>query len=400
LLTKEEQLRLLGDLASADGLPAKATLDDLNPANFEPGELWMAVVLAKRGWPVREEILPMLSLATIAQLSGSDTEERPAIACLPTITADELLAREFPEPTWAIPDLLPAGLAILAGRSKVGKSWLTLQIACAVGCGGHALGRSVDAERVLYIALEDNGATVQDRMRKQRWPPGVSVDFLHQDNADALGDLAQDGLSSLTQHIRARGYRLVIVDTLSRSLRGDQNDAETMTAVLSPLQRLALAQDCAIVFIDHHNKGPASDRVCDILGSTAKGAVADTIWALYREKGKSGARLAITGRRVREQELELAWDPLCWCWQCQGETNKVQINDTREAILAYLFTVDRAQVGEIVKCTKIKDKGNAHHELQNLVSAFYVERIEEGRSVFYRLSAEERERREREETER
>jgi hypothetical protein len=56
-----------------------------------------------------------------------------------TWTAAELLATQFPEPRWAVPDLVPVGLSFLAGRPKVGKSWLALQMAIAVGTGGRVL---------------------------------------------------------------------------------------------------------------------------------------------------------------------------------------------------------------------------------------------------------------------
>jgi hypothetical protein len=45
--------------------------------------------------------------------------------------------------------------------------------------------------------------------------------------------------------------------------------------------------------IDHHRNsgGFNPDAIGDILGSTAKGAMADTVIGLYKERGKSGARL-------------------------------------------------------------------------------------------------------------
>ena len=58
-----------------------------------------------------------------------------------TITAGALLATPIPPVKWIIPGLLPAGLAIFAGPSKAGKSWLTLvalltDFARANPCGG------------------------------------------------------------------------------------------------------------------------------------------------------------------------------------------------------------------------------------------------------------------------
>lgn len=42
------------------------------------------------------------------------------------ISAEELLSTPLPPVKWIIPGLLPAGLALFAGPSKAGKSWLAL----------------------------------------------------------------------------------------------------------------------------------------------------------------------------------------------------------------------------------------------------------------------------------
>ena len=65
------------------------------------------------------------------------------------------MAREFREPRWAIPDLVPEGAAVVAGKPKSGKSWLALDWAVAVASGGRAMG-NVQCEEgaVLLLALE------------------------------------------------------------------------------------------------------------------------------------------------------------------------------------------------------------------------------------------------------
>ena len=49
--------------------------------------------------------------------------------------ASDLIGRQFNEPNWVIEGVLPEGLALLAGKPKVGKSWLALQMAMGVACG-------------------------------------------------------------------------------------------------------------------------------------------------------------------------------------------------------------------------------------------------------------------------
>ena len=51
------------------------------------------------------------------------------------ISAEDLLSTPIPPTKWIIPGLLPAGLALFAGPSKAGKSWLTLWLCLQVAQG-------------------------------------------------------------------------------------------------------------------------------------------------------------------------------------------------------------------------------------------------------------------------
>ncbi len=39
-------------------------------------------------------------------------------------SAAELMAKEFGEERWAVHGILPEGVTIFAGKSKIGKSWM------------------------------------------------------------------------------------------------------------------------------------------------------------------------------------------------------------------------------------------------------------------------------------
>ena len=80
------------------------------------------------------------------------------------IDAQTLLSTPLPPVRWLIPDLLPAGLALLAGASKSGKSWLCLWLSLQLSQGGEFWGRAVPAQTVLYLCLEDTYARIQNRL--------------------------------------------------------------------------------------------------------------------------------------------------------------------------------------------------------------------------------------------
>ncbi len=111
----------------------------------------------------------------------------------------------------------------------------------------------------------------------------------------------------------------MIVDTLSRTLHGDQNDVSVMTPALGPLQQAALAAKSQLMFLDHHRKGSASEPlgpITDLLGSTGKAAVADTLMGLYKKAGTLG--LMAEGRDLGLQEIALERQGAIWVPRVDG----------------------------------------------------------------------------------
>jgi len=288
----------------------------------------------------------------------------PSAVGLPIVTADDLLSTKFPEPTWAVPGILPVGLALLGGRPKVGKSWLALQIALAVASGGFALGQQVRQGRVLYLALEDSPQRLQSRMRQQHWPTGLPADFVPL-GVLGMGALRNGGGERLAEQASQVGYRLIIVDTLTRAIGGDPNDLEAMSAALAPLQELAHREQCCVLILDHHRKPITSewDVVSDLLGTTGKAATADVVLGLYRERGKPGARLAVTGRDVEERVLALRFDSALGCWQAEDES--VQMTDKQGELVAILAELQPITVAELAEALNV-NRGTIYNRLTDL----------------------------------
>ncbi|MBC7294192.1 MAG: AAA family ATPase, partial [Thermoleophilia bacterium] len=171
----------------------------------------------------------------------------------------------------------------------------------------------------------------------------------------------------LAQVVEAGGYRLVIIDTFSRLFQGDQNEASQVTAALAPLQEVALRLGVAILLLDHHNKPIQSDDSLDpvlaVLGSTAKGAVADAIWGLYRERGRMGAILAGTGRDLEDLRYTLRWDGLTKTWQLEDSDG---LSESAREVLEAVADLGEATCKQVADAIG-KDKGNTFRMLQDLV---------------------------------
>jgi hypothetical protein len=98
---------------------------------------------------------------------------------LDTISASRLAAMELPPVKYIVDGFIAEGLTVLAGRPKVGKSWMALGLAIAVASPfGYAFG-SIPVEQgdVLYLALEDNKRRLKRRLN-QMVPTG-SVQATH-----------------------------------------------------------------------------------------------------------------------------------------------------------------------------------------------------------------------------
>jgi len=305
-----------------------------------------------------------------------------------TWTVAELLQANFPEPTWAVPDLIPTGLVFLAGRPKVGKSWLALQIAGAVGTGGRALDRQVKRGRVLYLALEDSPRRLKQRLEKQMIP--ASADFTFKTE---WTDLPKGGLVELQDTLESDGYTLVVIDTLSRALgRADQQDLAEMTTILGNLQRMAQMHPVAVLLIDHYRKpaGMIANPIDDVLGSTGKTAVADAIMGLVREQGKHQATLEIKGRDLEDRELSLEWDGLTCTWQCLGEAGQVRKDSFKHDVVSAireLHDMGEAPTGAHIATHLNRNKGQVSRALADLLKGGHIVKGErQGKAQLYQVA--------------
>lgn len=349
---------------------------------LSPWEKEILLRLAEREDP---ELAAMIRARYEAEFADDPT--RPPLKFM---TFHELVTTQWPEPKWIVNQLLPSGLGILAGRQKVGKSIMALQLAIAVASGGYFLDRTVESGRVLYLALEDRPQRLKDRAQKQGCQrDDIPLDIIYREGfRREIRDLRNGGAERLAHHIRWGGYRLVIIDTFSRAIFDDQCDVVDMTDLLDGLQEIAFTHDCLILFIDHHSKraGFSPDVAWDIFGSVAKGAVPDVLLGLYRERGKPGAVLEATGREVEDRRIALRLDGDRLFWYAEGDADLVRLTEQEEAVIQALQSLGPSQLRAISEATGI-DRGNTHRYLGGLVTKGKVRREETPTGkVFYRLT--------------
>lgn len=279
----------------------------------------------------------------------------------PTIErAADLLARDFPEPKWAVKDLLTEGATIFAGAPKVGKSWCALGFAQAIAGGGLALDSlRVEQGDVLYLALEDGDRRMKKRLQHlldgEAAPEKLSFAY----NWQRLDEGGLDALEGwLKTHSNAR---LIVVDTLKRvrprtQAKGNGRLYDDDYDAVSQLNDLALKYRVAILIVHHTNKRVDAEDWFDLLSGTLglTGAV-DSAMLLRRRRMEKTGTLYAGGRDYEDKEIKLEWDASKFRWKTLGEA----LSETAERVLGWL--VEAGETG--LSKTGINEKnGNRDSE--------------------------------------
>jgi hypothetical protein len=186
---------------------------------------------------------------------------------------------------WLIPDFLARGRghALYAG-AKAGKSFVALDAIAAAAITGHTAWTNLAAgERitVVYLDYEMTEADLRERLEGFGYGPDDDYSHFHYVRAMAFGsDLdTHEGGSALLAFALAVGADLVVVDTMSRAVRGDENDADTVRHFYQATGGLLKGHGIALLRLDHAGKEAGKGQ----RGSSGKNDDVDVVWRLERK---------------------------------------------------------------------------------------------------------------------
>lgn len=145
---------------------------------------------------------------------------------------------------------------LVAGPSKAGKSFLLMELCVCIAEGLEWLGHACRRARVLYVNLEIDNSSVQDRFsriyRAMGVPASGNVDVWplrgHAEPLDRLGP-------KLVRRMRRRGYGAVVIDPIYKVITGDENNATEMGAFCNEFDKICEQTGCSVVYCHHHSKG-------------------------------------------------------------------------------------------------------------------------------------------------
>ena len=168
---------------------------------------------------------------------------------LPLLSWQELVA----QPLGAIPFLIDpyvpeGGIILLYGKTRIGKSPLTWEIARCVGTGEPFFGCPTRPGRVLYLEFDTPRRLIQPRLELLEPAPNVWWEFppvCHIVQAPQI----QAAFRALHAQVTPS---LVIVNTLRAVYQGDEKDASLPLRVYGTFQ--AIFPGAAILFTHHDKK--------------------------------------------------------------------------------------------------------------------------------------------------
>ncbi len=298
----------------------------------------------------------------------------PTEANVQRVSFSELYAKELPSVRWVIHDLLPAGLTILAGDPKVGKSWLVQHLSLAVASGGLALQAFETNEGdVLHLALEDSLERWKTRMLKllgDAEPPERGWVLRECPGLPRTIGFIEEWLK------QAEDPRLVVIDTFAR-IRGIMKKGdgayERDYREVSALQKLAQDYQIALILVHHLNKGEQENDFRKVSGTQGLTGASDSNWILTTDREKHYGVLATTGREIEDRRLWLEMDLETGTWRYVGTADDLAKNEAEEVLLDAMMDFDEPVTVATLATYIGKSRQKVNKVLRRLVSKGIVQ---------------------------
>lgn len=291
-------LRELGQAGRGLWMEWSSTSDKFNAKeaskkwdSFQPSKTGYQAVFAeaqRQGW-----INPSSNAAQLPRVAAPTSEtglELLERLCINWHTPDDV---EVPD---LIADLIAdEDVTLLGGHGGVGKSFLALQMACAVALGEEMLGHSARQSRVLYYSAEDGRKRLTRRLRSMERQFGYDAEKLKSNlkviDACELEPLygettepSSDGkrfvkllgpradFASLQRMAEAFDPQLVVIDGASDAFDGNEIVRREVRAFIKMLRRVHPARKVGVLLLVHIDRSSARGHASNddgYAGSTA-----------------------------------------------------------------------------------------------------------------------------------
>lgn len=266
-----------------------------------------------------------------------------------------------PERNYVVKGLLPRrGLVVTWGEKKGGKSFWTMDVSLHVAFGWDYYNRRVQPGAVAYCSFE--GATgfpqriAGFRQHKLQGDEPSPPFYLMCGACSLVTD--KDALIGAIREQVAGGeqpLRLVVLDTLNRSLEGSESNDQDMSAFVRAADAIVEAFDCCVIVVHHCGHDTSRPR-----GHTALMGAADAQIGVKESdqlvKPDDGGELDEKQPPVRMAELEFAKD-MAADTKLYFRLKQVEIGEDVDGDQMTTCVVDHLMEGDLAK--KPKKAGEA-----------------------------------------
>ena len=300
--------------------------DNDNPGRDHAAEIVFAVktvggvplvnaVSAKEGKDVTDHLDAGHQLGDLQPVAIDITEPPKDQTALGRSVIDwpEFWATDHTATAWLMEPLFAAGRGhAVYAEAKAGKSWVLLAASCALATGQPFLNRpKSEPQTVLYLDYEMTADDLSDRLEEFGYSSKDDLTHLHYALLPAIDDLDDrtgTGGDEVVDMATNIGAQLVVIDTTSRAVGGEENDANTYRNLYKQTLSRLKALGIAVVRLDHTGKDPDKG----MRGSSAKAADVDIVIHLKKVDG---------GKEWRATHRRLGWYP---------ETTQIDINENTD----------------------------------------------------------------------
>jgi hypothetical protein len=188
------------------------------------------------------------------------------------------------DPVWILENTIPAGLTVVYGLPKAGKSFWCIEVAACFAAGkpfhGVTLGKS---GRVLYVAAEGGGKAIYNRIMAVARRRGIAEVELETNLEIVEHGMDLNNPKSVDEFLKENPgqWDLVIIDTLARCMSGDENLTLDMNMAVAECDRIRRRTRGDLVLVHHQGWTKARPR-----GASALFGALDALIRIYRNSDR------------------------------------------------------------------------------------------------------------------
>lgn len=223
-------------------------------------------------------------------------------------TIGEILTHDFGEQEWLVEMLIPKeGLTALSGNPGDNKTWTAIHKALCVARGIPVFGKFATTQgSVLIIDEEDHIRVIQNRLKLLGAKETDPIYYMSQSGFKVDDEIE---LAAILTIVREKQIKFVVLDSLIRIHKQDENDSRGMATVFACIQKI-VAEGVSILFTHHHRKQGmfgANNPGQNMRGSSDILAAVDCHITIEKKKDEPD-RLIIKQTKLRQAEALLPFE--------------------------------------------------------------------------------------------